>query len=508
MDAAAVSPRRPIADLGHFEAHLIRMTDPHETIASSRAEPRCRPWLAAAGAVMLVAALVWPWVLSGRDTFTQKSYDHDLFHLPLVRSFAAQWPGVDLSDYPSATGPGFHLALATLAQIFGTGETTLQFLGSLMAIGLVATVAWRFARWRGSALEGLLLTLPLCLSPYLLGNAIWLMTDNLSLWLLAVAILGASLTAATPARLVRWSIAAAAACFVRQINLWVLAPLVVAGWIASRSGTGLDEGAPAEVSGAGSRCHSAAASTKSATGRTLGGFGMLAWTALACIPAVLVVGGFAWLWGGLTPPSFQEFHAVSVQPAAIPYGLTLFGVYGCPLWLTIFVARGERGVVPRSIVVLASFGWAAFLIAGNSDAGLEVGRNGGWLWRLVAATPSPTGVSIVLAFGSAVGVALLVQLAALAAGRRRLGGAIAAMAALAAFLVAHAANRQLFERYFDPPVLLFLALFAALAWPRNDERRPDHPSPASGAFTVALAAMAAMQLAFATATLFLPLLRN
>ncbi|MGA1709441.1 MAG: hypothetical protein ACO4CI_12225 [Phycisphaerales bacterium] len=441
--------------------------------------------IAALAAAAVVAMLVWPWILAEQDRFSQKSYDHDRFHLPLVRTFAEQWPAVDLSDYPSATGPGFHLVLATLAQAFGAGETTLQFLGSLFAIGLTATVAWRLARWSRSATDGLLLALPLGLSPYLLGNAIWLMTDNLSLWLLAAAILGAVFSSATPRRLAGRGLLAAAACVVRQINLWVLAPIAVGGWLAARSS---DTGDALE--------------SRRWMVRTL-----LA-TAVACLPAVAVVAGFAWLWGGLTPPSFQEYHAVSVQPAAVPYGLTLFAAYGAPLWLAIFVARGDRGVVPRWLVVLASFGWAAFLIAGNSEAGLEVGRNGGWLWTLVSKMPAPGGVSVVLAIGSVIGVVLLVQLVALAAARGRLAGAIVASVAMAAFLVAHAANKQLFQRYFDPPVLLFLAIFAALAWPRGAAGAPSAGKDARTLWLVSLAAMAAMQLAFATVTLFVPLMQN
>lgn len=116
------------------------------------------------------------------------------------------------------------------------------------------------------------------------------------------------------------------------------------------------------------------------------------------------------------------------------------------------------------------------------------------------------GVSIALAIGSAIGVMLLVQLVALASGRGRLGGAIVASTAFAAFLVAHAANKQLFQRYFDPPVLLFLGLFAALAWPRAGETRSGRDAGTSRAFAVAIAVMAAMQLAFATVTLFAPLL--
>lgn len=441
---------------------------------------------------MIVMLATWPWILGGLDQFPQKSYDHDRFHLPLVREFAAQFPACDLADYPSATGPGFHVVLAAIAQVVGTGETTLQLVGSLMAIGLGGTVAWRLASWRGSAWQGVLLSLPLVLNPYLLGNAIWLMTDNLSLWLLASAILGATLLAATPARLGRWGSVAAAACVVRQINLWVLGPIVVAGaieWWRGRRGSMLAAGAMDRMD------------RGNASPRVLG------WTILACLPAILVVGGFAWLWGGLTPPSFQEYHAVSLQPAAVPYGLTLLAAYGAPLWLPILVGRGDRGRVPAWFAATASFGWVAFLIAGNSDAGLEHGRNGGWLWTIVERLPTPGGVSIVLAAGSAAGVILLVQLVALAAGRGRLPGAVVAAATLAAFLVAHAANKQLFQRYFDPTVLLVLAILAALAWCRRGDPRSPRDAGTLKAWIVALLVMAAMQVNFAVATLFAPLAR-
>jgi hypothetical protein len=469
---------------------------------------RTRGRIAAVAIALIAAGMIWPWILAERDAFSQKSYDHDRFHLPLVRSFAAQWPAVDLSDYDSATGPGYHLVLATAAQVLGDGETMLQMLGSLFAIGLLATVAWRLARWRGSELEGLLLTLPLAASPYLLGNAIWLMTDNLSLWLLAVPILGASLLSATPSRLGRWGVAAVAACFVRQINLWVLAPIAVATWFATWTTT--------RRSGVGDRSRNASWSIspeavaeegvpipESPKGRP--GPVLLA-AAIACLLPIAIVAGLAWLWGGLTPPTFQQYHAVSVQPAAVPFGLALFATYGAPLWLAIAAGRGERGRVPRWFLLASSLGWAGFVLAGESFAGLDVGRNGGWLWTLVGKAPSPGGVSSVLAVGSAVGVALLMQLVALAFGRSGTcgRGAIVAAVALAACLVAHAANAQLFQRYFDAPVLLVLAVLATLAWPRGGEGpavdpRRDRP------WILALLAMVAMQIAFATATLFLPL---
>ena len=441
---------------------------------ASASAPRVRPAaLAALLAAATVALLTWPWILSGRDFFTQKSFDHDRFHLPLVRQFSAQWPAVDLSDYPSATGPGMHVALATLAQVFGTGETTLQWLGSFFGLGLAATLAWRLAAWRGCASQGFLLALPLCLNPYFLGNSIWVMTDNASLWMLAIVLLGTTFVAATPARLGRWGVAAAAACFVRQINLWVLPALVLGAWRSWRAG----------------------------------GFsrGPLAVAAIAAtLPAIGLVAFFAWLWGGLTPPQFHEYHEVKVQPSALPYGLALFGAYGAPLWLAL--GSGGAAFLRKPMTIVAIVAWAAITaLAGDSTVSLEEGRIGGWVWTLVRETPVPGGWSVALTALSLAGTLLIARLVDVAA-RRGLGAnARLAVVLFGGFLLAHAVNRVVAQRYFDPTTLLFVAMLAALAWPRGE----DHASPRErNRWLVAVAAIAVIQAVFVGATLFRPLVAN
>jgi hypothetical protein len=429
--------------------------------------------LAALLAATTVALLTWPWILSGWDFFTQKSFDHDRFHLPLVRHFAAQWPAVDLSDYPSATGPGMHLALATLAQIFGTGESMLQWLGSFFGIGLAATVAWRLAAWRGHAFHGFLLALPLCLNPYFLGNSIWVMTDNASLWMLAIVLLGTTFVAATPARLGRWGVAAAAACLVRQINLWVLPALVLGAWRSWRAG-GFSRGPLAVAAVA------------------------------ATLPAIGLVAFFAWLWGGLTPPQFHEYHEVKIQTSALPYGMAVFGTYGAPLWLA--VGFGGVAFLRKPVTIVALVAWIAMTgVARDSFVSLDEGRFGGWVWRLVDATPVPGGWSIALTVLSLGGTLLIARLVDVAAERGWGANARLAVVLFGGFLLAHAVNRVVAQRYFDPTTLLFLAMLAALAWPRGE----DHANPRErNRWIVAVATVAAMQAGFVGVTLFRPLVKN
>jgi hypothetical protein len=436
--------------------------------------PRPAPALIAALlAAATVAACTWPWILSSWDFFPQKSFDHDRFHLHLVRLFAEQWPRVDLSDYPSATGPGMHLFLATLAQIFGTAETTLQWLGSLFGLALAATVAARLAAWRGSAVQGYLLALPLAFNPYLLGNAIWVMTDNASLWMLSIVLLGATFAVATPARLGGWGVAAATACLVRQINLWVLPAIALGAWRTWRDGEG-------------SR-------------------GKLAISAaLATLPAIALVAFLAWLWGGLTPPQFHEYHEVKVQTSAVPYGLAILGVYGAPLWIAL--GFGGTAFLRKPFTVLALLAWLAVtLVASDSFVSLEHGRIGGWVWTLVRETPVPGGRSVALAVLSLAGTLLVARLAEAAAARNLAANARLAAVLFGGFLLAHAVNRVVAQRYFDPSTLLFLVMLAALAWPRSG----DAASPRErNRWLAAVATTAAIQLAFAGATLFRPMLRN
>lgn len=447
---------------------------PHRLAGSGRGRQIAA---AAIAAGLVVAAGTWPWILSGWSFFPEKSWDHDRFHLPLVRQFAAAFPSIDLSDYGAATGPGMHLLLAAAATVVGDGERTLQWLASLFGIALAMTVAGRFAAARRCGWEGFAAALPLCLSPYLLGNSIWVMTDNLSLCLLSIVLLGAMLAGDGGGRPLRLGLAAAGAAFVRQSNLWVLPAILASG---------------------------AADAWRCASRGDAGAWRPLLLAAIACMPALAIVVALAWLWGGLVPPRFADFHDTAWQRSTPLYALALLGVYGLPLMLPLLGGFGTalRGAGMRVLLL----GWAVMLaVANDSYASLEEGRNGGWLWTLVDALPAPGGWSLALAALSLGGTLLLGTLADAATRAGRGPQAWLAILMLAGFAAAHAVNQQLFQRYFDPTILLFLGIFAVLSWP---PREAAVDSARRTRWSVALLAMAAMQLTFASATLFAPLLRN
>jgi len=256
---------------------------------------RTRDNLAQLALVMIVLSLVaWP-IFTGQ--LGQKASDHRFFHLPLVREWSSTWPVVNLRDYNSATGPLYHWIMAGIAQLTGTRggpETSppLQFASALFA-ALAVLVTYRFARRCVAIASAFMAALALAVSPYFLGNAIWMMTDNLSLALVALTVGSAVFMPWTPSRTLGQGVAASLAVATRQINLWLVAPIAIATILRS----------PRDRRS-------------------------IVMTAIACTAVVATLATFVLLWGGIVPPKFRGLHASGIQPSAIGFTLTLVAAYG------------------------------------------------------------------------------------------------------------------------------------------------------------------------------------
>ncbi len=411
---------------------------------------------AVVGLTAMTLALTLPAIMAG--VLGPKAYDHRLFHLPLVREWATTWPRVDVSDYNSATGPLYHFVLAGVAQWIGTDggpETSaaLQTASALFAATLVVVV-YAFARRVLPPTIAFMIPLPLLFSPYVLGNAIWMMTDNLSLTLVAATTGLAAFGAARPATRLGQGVAAAAAVATRQINVWLCAPMVVAWWLSGRRAT--------------------------------------ASFLVACALPVVTLAMFVVAWHGLVPPRFRSLHASGLNPAAIGFTLTLCGAYGC--CLLVAAPDGVRAIVrrPGTLVGMALLG-AALAAIGPSFASEAAGRNGGWVWSSVARMPVIADRSPLLIVGGAFGAVVLAMLFASVEHSGRKNAALVILASLAGFVAAHVANAQVFQRYYDPMVLLTLVLLATLLPNRRTQ-------------VIAILLLAMQQAIFAMAVLYRPML--
>ena len=379
--------------------------------------------------------------------------DQAEYHLPTIQQFARQWPSPDFSSPRAAMTPGYHLLMAGLFRATDGSVRALQAATAIFTAGLLATLAGAVAR-RIPTADAILLCLPLAWSPYLLTSGVYVVPHNLSWW----AVLGVLLVALRPrtdARLyVGGGLLLLAAVATRQIHLWLAAPLLMAAWL----GDG-----------------------RTASGRPR----RLLLMFVAMLPAVALLGWFVYLWGGLTPRT-QEWArpADGANLAAVAMMLAVFGVMGF-----FFLGYRSRSATKRSAA-------AASLVAGLlalvpvSTFDKSAGRWTG-LWNLAQRAPTIADRSPLVVMLAALGGAVIGELLAGLRCRARWVTA----AALLGFFAAHATVNQAWQRYYEPFVLMVLALAAADALTRAAAAGRPWPRRALlAALAIAQAALTALSL--------------
>jgi len=344
--------------------------------------------------------------------------------------------------------PGYHYGMATVAQVVGAeDDRPLRTISSLLSIACTLLV-YELVRRRTSPRAAFFLTLPFALSPYVIGNAVWLMTDLPALLFVALAM--APLIQRGPIRDTPsvWFYAAVvavpAAVAVRQVHVWLTA--VLAAFVIATS-TPVGSAMPEEWS----------LSTRWRPARIcLGVFGALV--------AILLITYLFVQWGNLSPTSYPGpvphpavWTSVSAQAA----------LFGGPM-LLLLPARAFR--LPRPLwFALGACALATALLP--SSFSVESGRWGGWLWSLTDRLPQFVGRSPLMAALSASGtltIALLGHAALIKP--QNAPRALILLSALAGFIAAHAVHPVCFQRYYEPFVLMWCALCAALAGARARSR--------------------------------------
>jgi hypothetical protein len=431
---------------------------------------------------LLPAGVLWGlgW-MRGRAACDQFDY-----HIKAILEFASDLPRPDLRNYASATTPGYHLLMAAVERATGAGALGLQISASVFTLGLLGLCGWLIGRagalrgWRWRELAAL--GLPIVASPYVFTSGVWLLPDNAG-WLVVVAVLAVSGAFVGTHWRGAWSVGIGCVLLVltvlvRQSHLWVAAPFVTAAWL---SPTGEDEGC--------------LASALRAPG---GRIGMTSAAGFACVPAVAVLGWFAALWHGLTPPSFQGQHEHGVNATTPAFFLALVGVFSpfFAAWWWPGMVRLWRGAR------WATFGAAAFGLAAAAlpaTTYLYEPRASG-LWQVVRAMES-RGIayiggrtSILILVLATIGAPMLAAWLAIVEGKRRwiIGCAIAA------FVASQCANANCWQRYHEPLILILFALMAAGS--ARPEREPGTVRFVRWAGPVALGALLAAVLVYGLLT--------
>lgn len=394
-----------------------------------------------AGTLHGVLALVG--VFAGLEG-TYAHSDQVAYHAPTIAKMASEMPTPVITDYQSATAPGFHLVMSALGAL-GAGEMTLRVLNVLFGAALVV-FATALVASRAGGIAGVAFGAALALSPYTLNPSIWLATDNLAaLFVLAAFAAAMPLAAGRAPRAVvagaAASILAVAAVAVRQIMAYA----------AAFPGAAIVARACAE--------------------RRLPRAGALLAAGVAVVPALALVAFLAWLWGGLVPPSFQQYHGSGGNPATPVYALALVGIWGFAAFLGIPGFLREL-FTPRIALIALLAGAACCIVPSNYVVHV---RFGGVLWTIASKFPSVMERSLFLVPLAAVGAAAIgayLRLWSQAHDTAARGIGAYALFALLGSVAAQTANSQCFERYLQAPVLVFTAIAATALAGRNYRAMP------------------------------------
>lgn len=401
-----------------------------------RQSPRAA-WPAPAAVVTVFYAAALPLIAlqfeAGRGRFDQVNH-----HQPTILRLAEQLPTPGLSDYLTATTPGYHLVLAVFARFVTDLTAALQALGSLFTAALLLLISVWASR-RAGTYVGIALGLTVAASLYVFSAGVFLLPDNAA-WLFVLGVLLLALRGKTdPAFYMGGGLLMATLVCTRQSHLWAAAMLWTAAYLGpARTNTRLD----------------AANLLRTLPSR-------LPRTALALIatlPAFGVVAAFAALWDGLLPPAMGSalsgFNG-AVAPVIL-LQLAIFGFFHAAFWLPALLraARARAWLIP----LLAAIG-LIIASAPVTTYDYAAGRGSG-VWNVVRVIPDIAGHTNPL-FVVGVPFGVLAVAGWLAALRAREAWIL--LATLVAFTAAMSFTGNAWTRYHEPLLLIWCVLASALA---------------------------------------------
>jgi hypothetical protein len=375
---------------------------------------------------LLFALLCAPLLFSpGVNAYT---YDEVTYHLPAVRQIQENWPHLDINaDSLSATAPGYHYALATLSMVTGSHVLILRSATWMLSLGLLALL-WRLfdPSLRPLAVAALL---PLACSNFYVKSASWIVTDN-------PALLGMSATLClllfNPSRGRIWlgGLLAAATTFIRQLYVWLVLPVLASA--ALRLFNPRDRG-----------------------------FRMI--DLAAALPACAVLALLVGSWGGLVPSKWlPATQAANASPlTSVCYLLAVFFILG----VFYHLAFPSDDNSPTSLKTPAFAGAVIGLllvVLSASDYNPQAGRWGGYLWAAAQSLPVIGGRSLVFILLTPAGAALLAVMITRLVRRTSWTVALPWIVSLAAWSASFLPNTQIFHRYYEPAILVFLILWTLL----------------------------------------------
>lgn len=341
---------------------------------------------------------------SVEDLKTRSLSDEIAFHWPTILHFVN---GGSVSDYPSATTPGYHLFVFFWIELMGANKESARLFSAIFT-GFLCFSILRI--WRGAVAAPLYYSLPAILCIYTLPGGVWMTPDNLA-WFANFGVIMLSLSAISKGEVSwLWCVvvggAGALTVFFRQSSIWVL----VVPFFA---------------------LYSSSDRLVLAVCKAL----------LVLAPPVAVLVYFLFIWGGFTPPTFQQRHT-GLNLASWPYFFACF--FAANIWLAFFLPIAAGAHAKR---MLAGFSFGVLLgvfFIGFVDLSYQPEFRAGGLWELGKYSRKFIGESVLIASMSVLGSGLF--FATLSMTRRTTVCAV--LLVFIAFIVCMAANKYTYDRYY------------------------------------------------------------
>ena len=373
-------------------------------------------------------------------------FDHINYHLPSVLKIREHWPFLDIrEDTLSAISPGYYWILATFSFLTGKSEISLRLL-NLIISSLVPLSLYVYARNNAiNVRAAFMIVLPLVVSTFFVKSSIWIMTDNPAL-LLVVLVLILTLDSNTENLKgigIGIGFLSSIATFFRQTSFWLIVPSLLRAMLSSNNIRVF------EVQENFTKPRSIIEVLKSN------------WVSfIAALFPCLVVAILYFSWGGLVPQRWVG-ASVSFSFCPIAYILSIFALIGSFYFWGLIRARKYEYFRSPSIIFAALIGLAISLISPTSF-NHEAGRWGGYFWSIVQHLPTISDRSLFFIALSPIGSVIIAILWL----EMRNAGMVRASSLWLASLVSWSAtfliNRQIFHRYFEREVLVFLILAVCL----------------------------------------------
>ncbi|MEP6636811.1 MAG: glycosyltransferase family 39 protein [Acidobacteriota bacterium] len=392
-----------------------------------------RNWVAGYAAIILIHfALTLPALLGlGKSGI---AYDEATFHVPTIKKILEAWPYLHITDVSlSATSPGYHYFIASISHLFGHSLLSYRLINNLVSLCLPLAL-YQSANRRLSPITATFVVAPLLTSSFYVKSASVVLTDNAALLFTTLSMLALiEFTDGRPATL-RCGLTAALATAVRQLNVWLVGPMLLRFIIDQAS----------------LRAEPPVSRASIGTGRiTLAIAGM-------SLPILVVTALFA-SWGGLLPAHWRTTsQSARISAAPLSYVLGLMAIFGLFYVGAIFDAKGIARCT-RPLFVGAVIG-ALVSVLSPTTYDANAGRWGGYLWSAAHYLPAWSARSSVFLLLCPIGGAILALLAAElwnSAGRSQ---ALIWLVAVVAWSSTGLVNRQIFQRYYEPFVIIMLII--------------------------------------------------